>query len=45
MELGLLTPGQATDLFMDASVVLSGVAMDRISLESRYLATRLAMLR
>ena len=45
MELGLLQPGQATDLFMDASVVLSGVSMDRVSRESRYLATRLAMLR
>ena len=45
MELGLLQPRQATDLFMDASVVLSGVSMDRVSRESRYLATRLAMLR
>ena len=44
-ELGLLPPGKATILFMDASAVLSGVAMDRVSRESRYLATRLAMLR
>ena len=44
-ELGILKAGEATDLFMDASVVLSGVAMDRVSRESRYLSTRLAMLR
>jgi len=45
MELGLLAPGQATNLFMDASVVLSGVAMGLVSRESRYPATRLEVLR
>ena len=44
-ELGLLPRGEASILFMDASAVLSGVAMGRVSRESRYLATRLAMLR
>ena len=44
-ELGLLGPGEATVFCMDAAVVLAGVAMDRVSRESRYLATRLAMLR
>ena len=38
-ELGLLPRGEASTLFMDASAVLSGVAMDRVSRESRYLAT------
>ena len=44
-ELGLLDTTKATDLFMDAAVVLAGVAMDRVTRESRYVATRLAMLR
>ena len=44
-EPGLLGPGEATGLSMDAAVVLAGVAMDRVSHKSRYLATRLAMLR
>ena len=44
-ELGVLDTTEATDLFMDAEVVPAGVAMDRVSRESRYLATRLAMLR
>ena len=44
-ELGLLDATKATDLFMDAAVVLAGVAMDRVTRESRHVATRLAMLR
>ena len=36
---------RGTELFMDATAVLSGVEMDRVSQESRYLATRLAMMR
>jgi hypothetical protein len=43
-ELGTL-PGRATDLHLDAKVVLDGVAMDRVSRESRYLAAKLSMLR
>jgi hypothetical protein len=43
-ELGTLPP-RATDLHLDAQVVLDGVAMDRVSRESRYLAAKLSMLR
>jgi hypothetical protein len=43
-ELGNL-PEAATDLHIDASVVLDGVAMDRVSRESRYLATKFSMVR
>jgi len=43
-ELGRLPDGPH-DLHLDAQVVLDGVAMDRVSRESRYLATKLAMLR
>ena len=44
-ELGLPDTTEATGLFMDAAAVLAGVAMGRVTRESRYLATRLAMLR
>ena len=44
-EPGLLDTAEAMDLFMDAAVVLADLAMDRVSRESRYLTTRLAMLR
>ena len=37
-ELGLLDATKATDLFMDAAVVLAGVAMDRVTRESRHVA-------
>jgi hypothetical protein len=43
-ELGTLGP-RPTNLHLDASVVLDGVAMDRVSRESRYLAAKLSMLR
>jgi hypothetical protein len=43
-ELGTL-PDRATELHLDAQVVLDGVAMDRVSRESRYLAAKLSMLR
>jgi hypothetical protein len=43
-ELGVLPDGPH-DLHLDASVVISGVAMDRVSRESRYLAAKLGMLR
>jgi hypothetical protein len=43
-ELGTL-PQRPTDLHLDAQVVLDGVAMDRVSRESRYLAAKLSMLR
>ena len=44
-ELAGLPLVRGTELFMDATAVLSGVEMDRVSRESRYLATRLAMMR